>query len=247
MAPRKQHVTPINASEPVLIGRTTYNPRYKVDTYMAVDYMHMRFRIGDHVAMYNEEGTEWICVLETLYRDPETGAATFNGCWFWSLKDIRNHHPEDGEPVRASRCEAHELILCDNRDTNLVESISRKCSVLSWNNFSKVRRLVTKASDPQWRGIYFCERQYYHRAHRFTELNVMLFPGDLIPEQLRIAAGLPEIPNTTLDDPIDVDQDDLIIIEPDLPPPAQTQSKKKSGKKKDKEENLTSGTVFSIW
>lgn len=181
----------IVTNEPQLVPPSRYSAKHKVDVFMAVDYLGMRFRIGDHVAMYNGEGKEWVCLLETLYKDPKTLEAKFKGRWFWSVADVESHKRDLGEAVRPSKCPEHELICCDNRDTNLIESISRKCHILSFDNFQLVRKVVTKPGS-QWKKTYFCERQYYHKAHRFSELGSLLFPGDPIPPQLRSAAGLPE-------------------------------------------------------
>lgn len=186
-------------TEPVLVPPARFSAKHKVDVYQAVDYLGTRFRVGDHVAMYTEEGKEWVCVLETLFEDAKTGKAKFKGRWFWSVQDIIAHKDDMGEVMRPSKCESHEIICCDNRDANLVESISRKCQILSYENFLLVKRVVTKPGS-RWSKIYFCERQYYHKAHRFSELNSMLFPGDPIPRELRIAAGLPEIAPTSLED-----------------------------------------------
>ena len=148
--------------------------------------------------MYTGEGKEWVCVLETLYKDPKTSAAMFRGRWFWTLQDIKEHEGTDDDIGRPSKCPSHELISCDNRDTNLVESISRKCDVLSYDNFSLVKKLITK-SDSQWKKTYYCDRQYYHKAHRFSELNSLLFPGDPIPSDLRRAAGLHDFQDEKVD------------------------------------------------
>lgn len=191
--------TEIVTSEPALLGEGKFSTRHKVKTYPAVDYLGTRFRVGDHVAMYTGEGREWVCILETLYKDPADGQAKFKGRWFWNVPDIRKHKGDDGEPMRASKFESHELICCDNRDKNLVESISRKCTILSFENFMLVKKAIVKP-DSMWKKTYFCERQYYHKAHRFSELNGLLFPGDPIPPDLRRAAGLPKMEDTELEE-----------------------------------------------
>lgn len=208
MVPRKRvadsNVSEIVTADPILVGEGQYSHKHKVKTYIAVDYLGTRFRLGDHVAMYTGEGKEWVCILETLYKEPATGLAKFKGRWFWNVPDILSHKGESGESMRPSKCEAHEVVCCDNRDTNLVESISRKCTILSYDNFQLVKKVVIKP-DSQWRRTYFCERQYYHKAHRFSELNSLLFPGDPIPEDLRRAAGLPDIPPTDLESDVEYD------------------------------------------
>ncbi|CAN8066038.1 unnamed protein product [Agarophyton chilense] len=194
--------TEVVTSEPVLLGQGKWCSRQKLRVYPGVDYLGTRFRTGDHVAMYTGDksgGREWICVLETLYKDPEDSCAKFKGRWFWSVQDVKDHKREDSEQMRPSKCESHELISCDNRDTNLVESISRKACILSYDNFHLVRRTVLKSDSP-WKKIYFCERQFYHKAHRFSELNSILFPGDPIPSDLRKAAGLPLLEHAELSD-----------------------------------------------
>lgn len=185
-------------TEPLLVPPSQFDLKHKLDVFRAVDYLGTRFRIGDHVAMYTGEGKEWVCALELLYRDPKTAQAKFKGRWFWSVDDVLQHTEDVVETMRPSKCEAHELISCDNRDTNLVESISRKCHILSFENFQLVKKLVTKPNCP-WGKIYFCERQFYHKANHFSELNSVLFPGDPIPRELRVAAGLPEIPPLQFD------------------------------------------------
>lgn len=186
-------------TEPVLVPPIEFCPKLKVETFRAVDYLGTRFRIGDHVAMYNSVGKEWVCVLETLYRDPETSEAKFKGRWFWSVDDVLAHREDLVKVMRPSKCTSHELISSDNRDTNLIESISRKCHVLSYENFQLVKKVVTKPNG-HLKKTYYCDRQFYHKANRFSELNSVLFPGDPIPQQLRVAAGLPELPPVSLDD-----------------------------------------------
>ncbi|PXF49747.1 hypothetical protein BWQ96_00399 [Gracilariopsis chorda] len=199
--------TEVVTAEPVLVGAGKWSPKHKALVYPAVDYLGMRFRIGDHVAMYTGDkgdGREWVCVLETLFKDREDDTAKFKGRWFWSIQDVKEHKREDGEEMRASKCESHELICCDNRDTNLVESISRKAHILSYDNFQLVKRVVLKNDSP-WKRTYFCERQFYHKAHRFSELNSILFPGDPIPKDLRKAAGLSPQEDTELESEVDYD------------------------------------------
>lgn len=185
-------------SEPKLVGGGVFSHRQKVTTYAAVDYLGTRFRVGEHVAMYTGDGKEWVCVLETLYKDPKTAAAMFKGRWFWTLQDIKEHEGADAQVGRPSKCLSHELISCDNRDTNLIESISRKCDVLSFDNFQMVKKFIMKSDSP-WKKTYYCERQYYYKARRFSELNSILFPGDPIPTELRRAAGLPDVSEEKVD------------------------------------------------
>lgn len=207
-------------SDPKLVGEGVYSARHKTKIYTAVDYLGQRLRIGDHVALYTG-GKEWICVLETLYRDPETNAAMLKGRWFWTMQDVKEHEGELRPNIRPSKCPSHELICCDNRDSNLVESISRKCPILSYENFLLVKKLVLRSDSP-WKKTFYCDRQYYHKAHRFSELNASLFPGDPIPQDLRRAAGLPDIQSTTMDN--DLDYADA-YTEPDLPPQPRRNSK----------------------
>ncbi|CDF32292.1 unnamed protein product [Chondrus crispus] len=193
------HLAPeIVTTEPVLVPPACYNTKLQLDLFQAVDYLGTRFRVGDHVAMYSDEGKEWVCVIEQLFEEPKSGKPKFKGRWFWSVQDIILHKDDMAEVMRPSKCESHEILCCDNRDTNLVESITRKCQVLSNENFQLVKKVVTKLGS-RWSKVYFCERQYYHRAHRFSELNAMLFPGDPIPRELRAAAGLPEVAPTMLE------------------------------------------------
>jgi len=228
----------IVTTEPVLVPPSHFSPKDKVDVFMAVDYLGTRFRIGDHVAMYTGEGREWVCVLETLYKDPKTREAKFKGRWFWSVADILAHKEGRGEVMRPSKCETHELVCCDNRDTNLVESISRKCTILSLDNFLAVKRVVTKQSSA-WSKIYFCERQFYHKANRFSELNSILFPGDPIPSELRIAAGLPALQNTSLEENVDYEH---AYHEPEY----SANAKRREGTPADKSDNIIGGPVL-IW
>lgn len=186
-------------SKPLLVPPSQFNPKRKADVFRAVDYLGTRFRIGDHVVINAGEGKEWVCVIELLYRDPKSGKAKFKGRWFWTIDDVLHHKEDMVEVMRPSKCEAHELVSCDNRDRNRVESISRKCHILSSENFQLVKKLATKPNCP-WGKIYFCERQFYHKANRFSELNSVLFPGDPIPRELRVAAGLPEIPSIQFHD-----------------------------------------------
>lgn len=199
--------TELVTSEPVLLGEGKWSLKHKVEVYPAVDYLSTRFQPGDHVAVYTgdkSEGKEWVCVLELLYKDPQDNAAKFKARWFWSVQDVRDHRRQHSEPMRPSKCESHELISCDNRDTNLIESISRRANILSYDNFLLVKRTILK-TDSLWKKTYFCERQFYHKAHRFSELNSILFPGDPIPEDLRKAAGLSPQEHTTLESDLQYD------------------------------------------
>lgn len=211
--------TEIVTTEPQLIPPFEYNSRHNLDVFSAVDYLGTRFRIGDHVAMYTGEGKEWVCLLELLYRDPETSEAKFKGLWFWSVDDVIQHKNDLAKAMRPSKCDSHELLASDLRDANLVESISRKCYILSFENFELVRKVVTKPNS-QWAKTYFCERQFYHRANRFSELNSIFFPGDPIPGELRLAAGLPEVPPARLGD----ENFENSFGEPDVSIPARRRS-----------------------
>lgn len=180
-------------SEPILIGDGRESVKHnKLRVYQAVDYLGTRFRIGDHVALYSSGGKDWVCVLETLFKDSKSGQACFKGRWFWTVGDIVEQKDRLNEGMRESRCSNHELIAGDQRDDNLVESISRKCTILSWDNFQLVRKIVTKNHEDGEK-IYYCDRQFYHKAGRFSELNSLLFPGDEIPAHVRKSAGLPEL------------------------------------------------------
>lgn len=225
----------IVTTEPQLVPPARYSARHKFDVFLAVDYLGTRFRTGDHVAMYTGEGKEWICVLETLYRDPESGEAKFKGRWFWSMKDVMEAKQDRGEELRPSKCPEHELICCDNRDTNLVESISRKCVILSYENFELVRKVVTKSNSP-WKKTYYCERQYYHRVHRFSELSSLLFPGDPIPPELRSAAGLPE--------PLPPAGEDVQETDGYREPPFATNAVRKRSKESSDETAMTGDPIF---
>lgn len=214
-------------SEPVLVGEARPSPKHSMPIYHAVDYLGMRFRLGDHVSMYTPDGAEWVCALEVLYRDADSGQAKFRGRWFWTMRDVLNlakDAKDDAAPrrLRPSKCESHELIAGDNRDSNFVESISNKCCVLSYDNFALVKKVVLKSDAAGAFGgmgggaagaagvggsggsgggssgsattdkVFFCERQFYHRVFRFSELGSLLFPGDPIPSALAKAAGLPD-------------------------------------------------------
>lgn len=235
------HAPEIVTTEPVLVPPAQYNTKLNLDLYQAVDYLGTRFRIGDHVAMYSDEGKEWVCVIEKLFEEPKTAKPKFKGRWFWSVQDIIAHKSDMADTMRPSKCESHEILCCDNRDSNLVESINRKCEVLSYENFQLVKRVVTKPGS-RWSKVYFCERQYYHRAHRFCELNSMLFPGDPIPRELRIAAGLPEIAPTSLEYHENISFENG-YSEPDI----YSRKKRKSTPADSEKEDSVNADPFLIW
>lgn len=226
------------ASEPVLVGPGKLSRKYDYLIYEAVDYRGIRFRPGDHVSMYTPDGEEWVCTLEVLYRCVETNRPMFCGRWFWSVSDVEMLKDELMEKMRSSKCKTHELIAGDKRDSNLVETISRKCAVLSYENFRLIQKTVTKC-DYQLEKVFFCERQYYHKAYRFSELNSLLFPGDAISCSLRKAAGLPDEPSSSPDDDIDLSQ---AYYEPNY---AGVVTKRKS-KGSDKSPNLSSDPLL-LW
>lgn len=225
-------------SEPVLVGPGKPSRRHDFLIYEAVDYRGLRFRPGDHVSMYTPDGEEWVCVLEVLFRCPETNKPMFSGRWFWSVSDIEVLKDDLVERMRTSKCKTHELIAGDKRDTNLVETISRKCDILSYENFRLIQKVVTKP-DYQLEKVFFCERQYYHKAYRFSELNSLLFPGDPISSAIRKAAGLPDEPCSSPEDDIDFSQ---AYYEPSY---AGVVSKRKS-KGADKSPNVSSDPIL-LW
>lgn len=181
----------IVTSEPVLVGKGRFSGKYKKLVFEAVDFVGTRYRIGDHVSMYAQSGAEWVCVIETLYMG-DKNQPMFRGRWFWSVNDCNEISKHLVEPMRESKCELHELIACDNRDSNPVESISRKCYILNYDNFMLIKKTLSK---PEFAAekVFFCERQFYHKVFRFSEMNALLFPGDSIPKNLRKAAGLPDL------------------------------------------------------
>lgn len=178
-------------NEPVLVPPSRYSAKERVHVYQAVDYLGTRFHVGEHVALHTGEGREWVCVIETLYMCPIRKVPMFRGRWFWAPDDVRDHKASRGDHMRPSKNEAHELICSDNRDSNLVEVITRKCVILSWPNFCKVKRRITRIRG-DWKGIYYCDRMYYHKAFRFRDLNSALFPGDAVPRDLLAEVGIVE-------------------------------------------------------
>lgn len=179
-----------NGEQPMLVGQGRYSPKYQMIVYDAVDHLGKRYRVGDHICMNTLEGQEWTCVIETLFKDDKNGLVSFRGRWFWNVEDVEQQRDSLKEPMRPSKCPSHELLACDSCDNNYVELITRKCHILSYDNFSLVKKVVLR-SDYTMEKVYFCERQFYHKAYRFSELNNILFPGDPIPIALRKAAGLP--------------------------------------------------------
>lgn len=179
-------------SDPVLVGNGRYSEKLKRKLFEAVDYLSERFRVGDHVSMYNIAGNDWVCVIEYIYFDETDKIPKFRGRWFWTVEDVSCHKHKFKQMMRPSKCTSHEFISSDNRDDNLVESIRRKCYILSWTNFQLVKKYVSSHPD-QYPNVYFCDRQFYHKAYRFNDLDEILFPGDLIPAPLRKAVGLPPL------------------------------------------------------
>lgn len=191
--------------EPSLVQPGRWSPRDRCHVFPAVDYMGERFHLGEHVAVKASEEREWVAVIDVIYSDPSKGVPMFKGRWFWSARDVREYHAgvfggEDG--IRPSRLEAHEVIASDNRDSNPVETIVRRASVLSWDSFAKVRRRVVRKTG-DWRHVYFCDRMYYHTAGKFREMPSALFPGDPIPRGLMEEVGMPE--NAEMDEGFEAD------------------------------------------
>lgn len=222
-------------SVPVLVGDGRYSSKHRMVIYDAVDYVGVRFRLGDHVSMYTPDGKEWVCILEILYRDSKTEYPMFKGRWFWSVQDVLDLDGPLIEQMRPSKCPSHELLMCDNRDNNLVEAISRKCDVLSYENFQLVKKTVLKP-DFNLDKVFYCERQFYHQALRFSELDNILFPGDPIPVALRKAAGLPIDPSPPEDVTLDLSH---AYYEPDYA--------MKSKRKKSDKTNTVSSDPILLW
>jgi hypothetical protein len=168
-------------SEPVLVEPSKYDQFLGADTYLAVDYENARYAVGDHVALYAGPGKEWVCIIEHLYMSPEDGKPCFKGRWYWSLGEVEEHRRGRGEKARSSKNAKHELISSDNRDSNPVEVINRKCVILSWKNFRDLYKRNRQACE----GVYYCDRLYYHKASKFQELTHITFPGDAIPPSIR--------------------------------------------------------------
>lgn len=177
-------------AEPEFVGPATFNKKENADTYYAADVNDMRLRIGDFVTLYTGgSSTPWVCVIELLLRCPETGLPSMKGRWFWSPSDVRDHQEGRGQILETSKHEKHELVASDHRDMNLLESVSEKCTILSWRNFCEVKKHVTKAGS-KWGKLFFCNRMYYHKAFKYSYLNEVLFPGDPIPKGLLEEAGV---------------------------------------------------------
>lgn len=188
-------------SEPSLVPPGTYDPVLRTETYSAVDYENVRYSVGDHVALFAGSDKEWVCVIERIYASPDDGKPYFKGRWYWSVADVEEHKNGRGEVCRPSKNAKHELIVSDNRDSNLVEVINRKCVILSWKNFRDLYKRDRGACD----GIYFCDRMYYHKAFKFQEMTHVTFPGDPIPSHLRPsnrAAECDEMNEQKADDPV---------------------------------------------
>jgi hypothetical protein len=167
-------------SDPIFVPPATYDPVLRVDTFRAVDYEGARYSVGDHVALFAGPGKEWVCIIEQLYASPEDGKPTFKGRWYWTLSDVEEHRSGRGEKPRSSKNAKYELISSDNRDSNLIEVINRKCLILSWKNFRDLFKRNRKACER----LYFCDRMYYHKAFKFQELTPLTFPGDPLPTHL---------------------------------------------------------------
>lgn len=186
--PKKSN--PQDAEEPPkLVPPCIYNQREKLDTYRAVDYLNVRFHAGDHVVINADNQVEWVGLIESIFMCPEMRAPAFRCRWFWSMQDVKNHaqhhHMNKGsaDSIRASKHEACELLQSDTCDVNRVDTIVRKCTILSWNNFNRVKKQAIRKQGP-WAGIYFCERLYKDKDNVIFELNNILFPGDPTPPKL---------------------------------------------------------------
>lgn len=177
----------------MLIGPGMPSAEHGFLIFDAVDHRGVRYRPGDHVSVYSSEDKEWVCILDVLYQSRDRNEPTFCGRWFWWVADVEKVEGSLCKRMRPSKCKSHELIASTSRGTNPVKSISDKCTILSYANFQLVEAIVTD-SDYQGENIFFCERQYDHHAHCFSQLNNLLFPGDPIPPSLRSAAGFSDEP-----------------------------------------------------
>jgi hypothetical protein len=127
-----------------------------------------------------------VCVIEQLYASPDDGKPAFKGRWYWSMGEVEEHRRGRGQKARSSKNVKFELISSDNRDSNLVEVINRKCTILSWKNF----RDLYKRNKGAVAGLYYCDRAYFYRSHKFQELTHVTFPGDPIPSFLEPASAM---------------------------------------------------------
>jgi hypothetical protein len=186
-------------SDPVFVPPATYDPVLGVDTFRSVDYEGSRYSVGDHVALFAGPGKEWVCIIEQLYASPEDGKPSFKGRWYWTMADVEEHRNGRGEKARSSKNAKYELISSDNRDSNLIEVINRKCIILSWKNFRDLLKRNRKACD----GIYFCDRMYYHKAFKFQELTPLTFPGDPLPVHLLSAPNDAPASDSVIEQDID--------------------------------------------
>lgn len=105
-------------------------------------------------------GKEWVAIIEALYVSPEDGKPCFKGRWYWTLSEVQEHWRGGGEKARASKNSKHELISSDKRDSNPVEVINRKATILSWKNF----RDLYKRNRARCEGVYYTDRMYYHKG-----------------------------------------------------------------------------------
>ncbi len=173
---------------PVFVAPGVHSTKEKTLVYKAVDYMNQRFHVGDHVVLNTGSGSEeWVATIDSMFVCPTRNEACFRGRWFWGPDHVRHHAMGKDPHFRDSRCETFELLISDNRDINPIECIERKAVVLSWVNFSRVKKKISRKG--QWRNVYFCDRMYYHKKFETRELNQILFPGDPVPPGLLIELG----------------------------------------------------------
>lgn len=123
------------------------------------------FMLSNHVP--TGPGKEWVAIIEALYVSPEDGRPCFKGRWYWSLSDVEEHCFGRGEKARAPKNGKHELISSDKRDTNPVEVINRKATILSWKNF----RDLFKRNRAACEGVYYTDRMFYHKG-KISDLDV---------------------------------------------------------------------------
>lgn len=193
--------------EPVLIGPPMVDEWTDKKYYLAVDYENKRYRVGDHVAVVNgeETGREWCAVIEELFA-AEDGSPMFRGRWYWSVADVQADKPPSLAMRKSKGPVEREMIASDNREDNLVETISRRCHILALKNY---RDMATKEKEREKsQGIYYCDRMYYHKAKRFHELCHLTFPGDPIPAYIR------PIVLTDCDSNLEADGDALFLRRP---------------------------------
>lgn len=193
---RKAKVEVETIALPEFVKPGVHNAKEKTLVYRAVDYMNQRFHVGDHVVLNNGSGSEeWIATIDSLFLCPTRNEPCFRGRWFWGPGHVRHHSMGKDPHFRDSRCEAFELLISDNRDVNPIECIERKAVVLSWVNFARVKRKISRKG--QWCNIYYCDRIYYHKKFETRELSQLLFPGDPIPPGLLAEFGFGSNDNGT--------------------------------------------------